>query len=87
MEVDKFIIPDDSALEDSTEIEQKNMGTQMTFIGDEEVDDIIEPEIELSEMKEQVILTVSDDIDDETNGNDENDDKVIVTVIDPEDIV
>ena len=59
----------------------------MTFIGDEEVDDIIEPEIELSEMKEQVILTVSDDIDDETNGNDENDDKVIVTVIDPEDQV
>ena len=56
----------------------------MTFIGDEEVDDIIEPEIELSELKEQVILTVSDDIDDETNGND---DKVIVTVIDPEDIV
>lgn len=78
---------DDSALEDSTEIEQKNIGTQMTFIGDEEVDDIIEPEIELSELKEQVILTVSDDIDDETNGNDENDDKVIVTVIDPEDQV
>jgi hypothetical protein len=73
--------------EDSVELEQKNVGTQMTFIGDTEVDNIIESEIELSEMKEQVILTFSDDIDDETNGNDENDDKIIVTVIDPEDQV
>ena len=37
-------------------------------------------------MKEEVILTVSDDINDENDeNNEENDGKVIITIIDPED--
>ena len=57
----------------------------MTFMNDE-VPDNIQSEIELSKMKEEVILTVSDDINDENDeNNEENDGKVIITIIDPED--
>jgi len=74
---------DDSDAED--ELEHKNIGTQMTFMNDE-VPDNIQSEIELSKMKEEVILTVSDDINDENDeNNEENDGKVIITIIDPED--
>jgi hypothetical protein len=52
----------------------------------DEVPDNIQSEIELSKMKEEVILTVSDNINDENDENDEeNNEKVIITIIDAED--
>jgi hypothetical protein len=74
---------DDSDSED--DIEHKTIGTQMSFMN-KEVPDNIQSEIELSKMKEEVILTVSDNINDENDENDEeNNEKVIITIIDAED--